>query len=228
MNAIARTFFLGLVFVLVSGPLWAQAQSVRPGVNRNYENPDYERWRSVFERAGREVFDRRFDIVRALRLKPGQSVADVGAGTGLFTALLAAEVGGQGRVFAVDISRTFVDNVLRRARQAGPDQVVGVVNDPHSVQLPQASVDLVFICDTYHHFEYPVDTLDSIHRALRPGGQLVIIDFRRREGQSTPWVMSHVRAGREEVVAEIEARGFQLEEEPPLLRGNYFLRFQRP
>lgn len=217
--------FFALALCLAPGLALAQAESVRPGVNRNYENPDYDRWRSVFERPGREVFDRRFDIVQALDLKSGERVADVGAGTGLFTLLFARVVGDKGKVYAVDISRTFVDKVVERAAKEGLSQVVGVVNDPRSVQLQDASVDLVFVCDTYHHFEYPADTLRSIHRALRPGGQLVIIDFRRREGVSTSWVMSHVRAGREMVVKEVEAQNFRLQDDSPLLRGNYFLRF---
>ena len=90
--------------------------------------------------------------------------------------------------------------------------MVGVVNDQHDVRLPPESVDLVFISDTYHHFEYPQSTLRSIHRALRPDGELVVIDFKRVPGISNPWVMSHVRAGEAKVIAEITAAGFALSE----------------
>jgi len=70
--------------------------------------------------------------------------------------------------------------------------------------------------------------LASIHRALRPGGSLVIIDFERIPGVSSAWVMNHVRAGKETVIREVEAAGFRLEKEIPLLRQNYMLRFRRP
>ena len=63
--------------------------------------------------------------------------------------------------------------------------VTGVVATDRSVELPAASIDLAFICDTYHHFEFPLRTMESLHRALRPGGQVVVIDFERIEGQSS-------------------------------------------
>ena len=203
----------------------AQEQSVRPDVNLAYQDPDFELWQARFERPGREVYDKRHEILAAVDLRPGMDVADVGAGTGLFTLLFAPEVGSEGRVYAVDIAESFVDGILHRAGESGLDNVVGVVNTQQDVRLPPASVDLVFTCDTYHHFEYPQSMLRSIHQALRPGGALVVIDFRREEGVSSPWVMQHVRAGRDTVIREIEAEGFRLAEELDFLKINYYLRF---
>lgn len=211
---------------LLATPLAAE-QSVNPGINRNYENPNVTQWRGVFERDGREVWDRRLDIVRALRLRPGQAVADVGAGTGFFTAMIAAEVGPTGRVYAVDIAPNFVDASVQRARDQGLHNVVGVVNDPHSVNLPRASIDLAFSSDTYHHFEYPRSTLASLRDAMRPGGELVVVDFKRIPGVSHPWIMQHVRAGEAEVTAEIEAAGFRLTERLDFMQTQYLLRFRR-
>jgi ubiquinone/menaquinone biosynthesis C-methylase UbiE len=202
-------------------------QNVNPGINRSYENPDVTQWRGVFERDGREIWDRRDDIIRHLKLQPGQRVADVGAGTGFFTAMMARQVGPRGRVYAVDIARNFVEASVQRARDSGLDNVVGVVNDRHSVRLPADSVDLVFISDTYHHFEYPRSTLHSIHDALRDDGELVVIDFKRIPGVSHPWVLGHVRAGEQQVTAEIEAAGFELTEQLDFMQSQYFLRFRR-
>ena len=70
--------------------------------------------------------------------------------------------------------------------------------------------------------------LRSIHGALRPGGELVVIDFQREPGTSSPWVMHHVRAGRGQVIAEVELAGFRFTREEPILRGNFFLRFRKP
>jgi predicted methyltransferase len=220
--------FLFLLLALFGLAASAQQQSVRPGINAPFENPEVTQWIEAFEREGREIWDKRLEIVAALELRPGMAVADIGAGTGFFVRLLAQEVGPRGKVYAVDIARNFVAAIERRARQDGQHWIQGIVNPPDQSGLPEASVDLVFTSDTYHHFEYPQSMLASIHRALRPGGSLVIIDFERIPGVSSAWVMSHVRAGKETVIREVEAAGFRLEKEIPLLRQNYMLRFRRP
>ena len=96
------------IFLLVA---WGQAahseQNVNPGINDHYRDADYRQWVEVFERPGREIFDRRFRIMAAVGARPGMVVADIGAGTGLFTRLFARAVGPGGRVLAVDISRNF-------------------------------------------------------------------------------------------------------------------------
>lgn len=206
----------------------ASQPAVGPEINIHYQEADPARWLQVFERPGRELFDRREAILEALELRPGMAVADVGAGTGLFTLLFANAVGAEGRVYAVDISESFIAAIRERASAAGHDNVVGVVNDQQTVALPAESVDLVFIADTYHHFEYPYAMLSAIRTALRPGGILALIDFRRDPAVSSRWVMSHVRAGRAQVIEEVRAAGFELLDEPVRLRGNYFLRFLKP
>jgi predicted methyltransferase len=208
-------------------PSDAQQESVRPGINRHYQDPDFRQWVETFERPGREVYDRREQILAALELRPGLDVADLGAGTGLFTRLFAPEVAPDGIVYAVDISATFVDNVLRTAREQGLANVRGIVNTDTDSGLAPDSVDLIFVSDTYHHFEYPQRMLTSMHEALRPGGRLAIIDFRKVPGFSSGWVMSHVRADRATVIREIEAEGFRFMGEEDVLRVNYFLWFER-
>ena len=202
-------------------------QNVNPGINDHYQNPDVGQWRGVFERDGREVWDRRDDIIRVLDLQPGMVIADIGAGTGFFTMLMAREVGPMGKAYAVDIAPEFVKAIELRAKGQGIGNIVGIVNDQKSTHLPPQSVDLVFISDTYHHFEYPMTTLESIHQALRPGGELVVIDFKRIPGFSGAWVMSHVRAGEEQVTTEIESAGFELVQRLDFMQTQYFLRFRK-
>ena len=226
----ARPRATGLLLALtafVSGPLAAQPQSVNPGINNHYQEALFQRWLNVFERPGREVYDRRHDILAELALKPGMSVADIGAGTGLFTLLFAESVGPDGTVYAIDIAEDFVSNVLRRAAEGGHENVVGIVNTQKDTRLPPGSVDIAFVCDTYHHFEYPQTMLASIHQSLKPDGSLVVVDFRKHETVNSDWVMSHVRADEASVVREIEASGFRLTSRPELLRGNYFMRFAK-
>lgn len=219
--------FLGCLFLALLTPPLIAEQNVNPEINSHYKNPDVTQWQGVFERDGREIWDRRGDIIRHLRLQPGQVIADIGAGTGFFSILMAREVGATGRVYAVDIAKNFVDASVQRAREQGLDNVIGVVNDQQSVQLAPASVDLVFISDTYHHFEYPQATLRSIHSALKPNGELVTIDFRRVASQSSSWVLDHVRADSQRVISEIEAAGFELTEKLDFMQTQYYLRFRR-
>ncbi len=198
------------------------AQGASPQVNEPYRNPSYADWQRRLETEGREVYERRHAIVAATGLRPGQAVADVGAGTGLFTRLFAAQVGSQGHVYAVDIAREFVHGNLHRAREEGYANVTGIESTQADTRLPERSVDVAFICDAYHHFEQPQAMLASIRRALRPGGTLVLIDYERVPGVSEDWILKHIRAGKEEFRREIEAAGFRFVEEVKLMRESYF------
>ena len=209
------------------GPTCAKEQSVRPGINAPFEAPSFQEWVERFEHEGREVYDKREQIVDAAGVQPGMVVADIGAGTGLFTRLFAPRVNSTGMVIAVDISKTFIENLLRTTREQNLKNVQGVVNSPTDVALPRESIDLAFICDTYHHFEYPQSMLASIHHALKPNGTLVIVDFERIEGVSSSWILGHVRADKQTVIQEVQAAGFKLIEDRQMLRDNYFLRFMR-
>jgi len=157
----------------------AEEQSVRPGINRHYVDPNWQRWVNTFERPGREVYDQRHAIVAASQVRPGMAIADIGAGTGLFTRLFAPAVEPGGTVYAIDISKKFIDNILRTCREQGLSNVKGLVNTQTDIGLPADSIDLAFITATYHHFEYPQQTLASIYQALRSDGRVIIIDFPR-------------------------------------------------
>ena len=205
----------------------AQQQSVRPGINKQYESPDIPAELKRLECDNREAFARRTEIVAACRLKPGMTVADIGMGTGLFTRLLAAQVGPGGRVYAVDIAQKFLEHVEITCKDAGLKNVTTVACTPTSTELPPGSIDVAFLCDTYHHFEFPQKTMASLRQALRPGGQVMLIDYRRIEGKTPEWLMKHVRAGQEVVIKEVEAAGFKRLDEPLALKDNYFVRFQK-
>lgn len=226
-SSIFPLLLAALLLGLGATPAPALEHSVSPGINAPFEHPDVGHWTAVFEREGREIWDRRGDIVAALELKPGMTVADVGAGTGFFARLFADRVGSGGRVYAVDIAREFVAAILRRAEQDHQPWIEGIVNPPDRTGLPPGTVDLVFTSDTYHHFEYPEAMLASIHRALKPGGRLVVLDYERIPGRSSGWVMGHVRVGKEGVIREVEGARFRLVADLPLLRENYFLIFER-
>jgi len=219
-----------LLFVLAQAtpPPAGPEPSVRPGANTQYIEKDLSVWQERFERAGREIFDHRVALLRASGVAPGMTVADVGAGTGLFTFPFAAAVGPRGRVYAVDIIPKFITHLQREAAAQKLTNVVPVLSKPRTVTLPEASVDVMFLCDAYHHFEFPRSMNQSMYRALRPGGTLLLIDFRRIPGQTSREVLEHVRAGQEVFTRELVAAGFEPIEELPLLKENYVVRFRKP
>jgi len=207
-----------------------EAQSVKPGINTNFLDPDLDVDKFVqrFETESREVFAKRTGIARAVGLETGMSIADVGAGTGLFVDFFARDVTDSGRVYAVELSPKFVANLRARAERRNQPMVEVVQCTDRDVSLPAGSVDVVFTCDTYHHFEYPAATLASIRRALKPGGSFVVVDFERVPGKTRQWLLDHVRCGKEQVIREVSEAGFTLEAEVPLgFTENYFLRFRR-
>jgi predicted methyltransferase len=204
-------------------------QSVKPGVNTEYLKPDLNaaQWVERFEREGREIYDHREAIVAAARIRPGAVVADIGAGTGLFTPYFSRAVGPKGKVYAVDIVPAFLERIKQRAASEGLANVQTVLCTERSVELPPNSIDFAFICDVYHHFEFPQSSMASLHRALRPGGEVLVVEFKRIPGTSSDWILNHVRAGQDVFTAEIEAAGFEQIEEQDLLKDNYVVRFRK-
>ena len=206
-------------------------KSVKPGINTSYIDPNLDADAMVqrFEIESREVFLAREEILAACEIQQGDVVADIGAGTGFFTRMFAAKTTDQGWVYAVEISARLLEHINRESTKNRLDNITGVLGAESSVNLPTRSVDVVFICDTYHHFEYPKSTLASIHRALKDDGHMIVIDFERIPGKSREWLLGHVRAGKEVFVGEIEDAGFSLAEEKNLasLEENYFLKFTK-
>lgn len=201
---------------------------MRPGVNDAYRKGPVDRFVARFEGPDREVAAHKSDILAFLDLRPKMVVADVGAGTGLYTFDLAEAVGPDGRVYAVDVTPSFLDHLRTQKAQRDASNVTVVAADPKDAHLPEASVDLALLCDVYHHLEYPRTYLASVYWALRPGGTLVIVDFRRDPKTSPEWVLSHVRAGQDDVRAEVESVGFLYVGEGPPLSQNYVMAFRKP
>jgi len=185
-------------------------------------------WTEKFETESREIFQQRNQIVASVGLKPGMKIADIGAGTGLFTLPFAKAVGTDGKVYAVEIAKNFLRHIRARAQKANAANVETIHCTGRSVELPESSIDLAFICDVYHHFEFPQASLASLHKALKPGGEIVLIDFKRIPGESSDFVMGHVRAGQEVFESEVTAAGFEkVGEVKDVLKENYFVRFRR-
>ncbi|MEJ2110555.1 MAG: methyltransferase domain-containing protein [Acidobacteriota bacterium] len=178
----------------------AQEESLAPGINDRFkQQPDQSI--QQFDFTSRDPGQQK-EILDALELKPGMVVADVGAGSGVHARLFAEKVLPNGKVYAVDIIQEFLDHIETENRDQDIKNIVCVLGSTTSCNLEPYSVDVVFSCDTYHHFEYPYKMLASIHRALRPDGRFVLIDFKDKN--------SHVRADSRTVIEEITKSGFRL------------------
>jgi len=205
-------------------------KNVKPGINEQWRSPNVAPLVEMLEAESREIYRERGKLAALVAPKKGSVVADVGAGSGFMAELFARMVGPQGKVYAVDINPKLLERIEQNARKAGLVNLQIVLGQEDSITLPANSVDLVFICDTYHHFEYPKSSVRSIHRALRPGGEIVLVEFHRVRGKSADWMFEHVRAGQDVFTKEITDAGFEVVEieEAPFLQENYVVRFRKP
>lgn len=186
-------------------------------------------WLEQLEVGSRELYSARENVVAALEIKPGAVIADIGAGTGLYTLLFANAVGREGHVFAVDIEPLFLDLINQRAEDSGLPNVTAVLGRDNDVTLPTHSVDVIFIADTYHYFDDREAIMNSAMNALKPGGALVLVDYDLAPGGTRPDDKTHVRFGKAGVVSEIEFIGFTFVAEPQVegLKENYMVRFSK-
>jgi len=193
------------------------------------EESNVELWLETMEIGSRELYSARNEVVDAVDLKPGERIADIGAGTGLHTLLFAERVGVEGAVFSVDIEPRFLKLINQRAADNDFTNVTAVLGRDDSITLPEDEVDVVFISDTYNYFEDPEALMKSVHSALKPTGRLIVLDFDISEGQKRTPGNQHVRLGKEAVAAEIESVGFKLEDDVsvPGLTETYMLRFRK-
>ncbi len=223
-------------------------QSVKPGINDRFKGEmQVDEWVERFESESREVFQHRDAVIDALGIETGMHVADIGAGTGFYSFEFARRVGPEGRVHAVDIARPFLDRIEAEAADRELSNIRTIQCPENSTGLKSGSIDLAFICDTYHHFEFPMSTLGSLHRAMRPGSRVVIIDFVRHDvdagredakwmalpQERRTWIAGHVRCDRQTIIDECRMAGFELADEQPtsinqLLTENYALVFVKP
>jgi ubiquinone/menaquinone biosynthesis C-methylase UbiE len=200
-------------------------------INKKFEDPklDVDEFVKRFESESREVYAKRAEILAVCDIRPGMAVADVGAGTGLYTFQLAAMVGPKGTVYAVDIAPAFLKYLGDQAEKRGLAKVVKPLKGgQETTNLPPGSVDLVFICDAYHHFEKPAQMLASIYAALRPGGRVILVDFDKRPDASG-FIKGHARAEKEVYFKEFESAGFTklAIENPPVMKENFIALFRK-
>jgi arsenite methyltransferase len=192
-------------------------------VHRLHQDP--KAYIAALDDPARDAEQKPHEVIAALGLKEGERIADLGAGSGYFTFRFARHVGATGRVYAVDISPEMILHLNRQIRVAGLDNVRTILSAPDDPLLPDASVDRVFICNTWHHITGHDQYLRLLAKVLRPQGQVVIVDFQKQPLPVGP--PPEMKIAKEEVVREFGQAGFRLLREHTFLPYQYFLVFTR-
>lgn len=201
-------------------PAAGQTVSDQHDAHRLHQNPSA--YIAALEDPERDGYQKPHEVLQALAVKEGEVIADIGAGSGYFTMRLARHVGAAGRVYAVDVSPDMIRHLHARVRDAGLLNVSPILAPPDDPLLPQP-VDRFLIVDVWHHIEDQAGYLARMKKLLKPGGQVVMIDFHKRELPVGPPVT--MKIAREDLIRQMTANGFRLAAEHTFLPYQYFLVF---
>jgi protein-L-isoaspartate O-methyltransferase len=133
------------------------------------------------ERAERKTEERPDLLLQALEPKPGMVIADIGTGSGYYARQLATRVGTNGKVFAVDVQPQMLDILNKQIQAMGIKNITPVLSTERDVNLAKDSIDLAIMVDVYHELQYPIEVMTSLIKALKPDGQLVLVEFRAED-----------------------------------------------
>ncbi len=160
------------------------------------------------ERPEREDEEAPSKLVKELKLQPGQVVADIGAGSGLLSVMMAKEVGDTGKVIAVDVQQEMLDLLDKKLAQEGIKNVEGLLGTEKSPRLDAESIDLAIMVDVYHEFAFPYEMMLEISKSLKPGGRVVFVEY-RKEDPNVPIKLVH-KMTQAQVKREINQPEFHL------------------
>jgi len=184
-----------------------------------------EDWSKTLEAHDRVANLKMDEIVAKLRLKPGETVADIGAGSGLFEVPLAKAVAPGGKVYAVDIDEGFFPQVKRKADEARVTNVQTVLGKYTDPNLPVKNVDMVFFHDVLHHIQDRAGYLKAVAGYLKPGGRVAVVDY--EQGQGPHKAAPELEVSREQLVAWAKEAGLKQTEDVKMFPDRYFLVFSK-
>lgn len=187
------------------------------GMHHRFDNAD--QWAKVFDDPARDAWQQPDAVLGALELAPAMTVADIGAGTGYFTMRLARAVP-QGKVIATDVEPDMVRYLGERATREGAGNVEAVQTPPDDPKLAEASVDRILVVDVWHHLGDRAAYARALAKALRPGGFVAVVDFKRDATQGPPPAM---RLAPEAIAAELAAAGLTTSISPVALPEQYIV-----
>lgn len=207
-----------LAALILTMAAWAQ---VADNANKGYKTKEgRDKVAATLDDPHRDGKQKPLELVAAMHIKPGMTVADIGTGTGYMLPFLSHAVGATGKLYGEDIQTDFLDRA-RAKNVPNAELILGTTTDP---KLPPGSVDIALVLDVYHHFDYPDKMLAAIRSGLKPGAHLVIVDY-YKSASPTP---GHIRLERDDVAAEIERNGFHLlSKRDHIPKTQYMLTFEK-
>lgn len=177
------------------------------------------------ERKEREMEENTTQLLKNLAVQPGTAIADIGAGSGYHSTLLSKMVG-TGKVYAVDVEPEMIAYLKARIKLEGHKNIIPVLSTEQKVSLPANSIDIMLLVDVYHEFSFPYEMTLSMLEALKPGGKLVLVEF-RAEDPNVPIKTIH-KMGEQQAVKEFKASGFLFEKNLGNLPWQHCLIFRKP
>ncbi len=213
--------FFALLFSTTSANAQDAAKRDQHQMHELHNDP--KSYIGALEDPKRDAYQKPHEVLTALNIKPGEVIADIGAGSGYFSLKLAHFVGDKGKVYAVDVSPDMVRYLNRRIRETKASNVVTILADNDDPLLADRSVNRFFICDVWHHVENQTKYLSLMKKMLKPGGEIVMIDFHKKELPFGPPMQ--MKIAREDMIKQLEANGFRLSKEHTFLPYQYFLVF---
>jgi len=184
---------------------------------------DSKAYISMLENPERDAEQKPDEVIKAMGIKQGETIADIGAGSGYFAFRFSKHVGDTGRVYAVDINKDMILFMNRHIRDSKLKNVATVLSAPDDPLLMDGSIDRFFICNTWHHVENQPHYIALMKKMLRPGGQIIVVDYHKKELPVGP--PPEMKMAREDVVRQMESGGFKLAKEHTFLPYQYFLVF---
>jgi len=218
-----RTILSGAALLTLAFPLIAAAQTAQTTHEMHRLHTDAAAYIAALEDPKRDAYQKPHEVMEALAVKEGEIIADIGAGSGYFSVRLSHHVGTAGRVYAVDVSPDMIDHLQRRVRDMKLVNVSPILAPPDDPLLPEP-VDRFLIVDVWHHIENQPAYLEKMKERLKPGGQVVMIDFQKRDLPVGP--PPEMKIAREDLIRQMEAHGFRLAREHAFLPYQYFLIFE--
>jgi len=184
---------------------------------------DSKAYIAMLDDPARDAYQKPHEVLMSLGFKEGETIADIGAGSGYFAFRFAQHVGDSGRVYAVDISPDMILHMNQRIRDMKVKNMVTVLSAPDDPMLMDGSIDRFFLCEVWHHIQDKTKYLALMKKMLKPGGQVIMIDFQKKELPVGP--PDEMKIARDDVIKQMEAAGFQLHKENTFLPYHYFLIF---
>jgi predicted methyltransferase len=178
------------------------------------------------ERPEREQEEKPDEVIKAMGLKPGDVVADIGCGTGYFSRRMARAVAPQGKVYAVDIQPEFLDMVKEYCEKENVTNVIPILGDEDDPKLPKGGLDWILLVDVYHEFQQPKPMLEKMLESLKPDGQVALIEYRLL-GDTAQHIKVEHRMSVRQVLDEWQPAGFELVDLLEFLPSQHFFVFRR-